>query len=88
MSPELLRQLRELVTTYQSVGQVEGPVYWADKVASLSTETEEHPEDVNILGQALVTAKQYHRAATIAMRNNLHKSHMGCCYVAAKVRLW
>ena len=54
-------------------------MYWADKVASLSTET----EDVNILGQALVTAKQYHRAATISMRNNVHKSHMGCCcYVA------
>ena len=85
MSPELLRQLRELVTTYQSVGQVEGAVYWADKVASLSIDTEEHPEDVYILGQALVTAKQYHRAATIAMRNNLHKSHVGCCYVAAKV---
>ena len=74
--PCLLRQLRELVTTYQSVGQVEGAVYWADKVASLSTETEEHPENVNILGQAL--AKQYHRAATIAMRNDLHKSHVGC----------
>ena len=29
VSPELLRQLRELVTTYQSVGQVEGEVYWA-----------------------------------------------------------
>ena len=43
-------------------------MYWADKVASLSTET----EDVNILGQALVTTKQYHRAATIAMRNKLH----------------
>ena len=27
-----------------------------------------------------------HRAATTAMRNNLHKSHVGCCYVAAKVR--
>ena len=73
VSPELLRQLRELVTTYQSVGQVEGAVYWADKVASLSTET----EDVNILGHPLVTAKQYHRVATIAMRNNLHKSHVG-----------
>ena len=67
----MLRQLRELVTTYQSVGQVEGAVYWADKVASLSTET----EDVNILGQALVTDK--HRAATNAMRNNLSKSYMG-----------
>ena len=80
VSPELLRQLRELVTTYQSVGQVEGAVYWADKVASLSTET----EDVNILGQALVTAKQYHRAANIAMRNNLHKSHVGCCNVGSQ----
>ena len=28
-TPELPRQLRELVTTYQSVGQVEGEVYWA-----------------------------------------------------------
>ena len=82
VSPELLRQLRELVTTYQSVGQVEGEVYWADKVASLSTET----ETVNILGQTLVTTKQYQRVATIAMRNNLHKSHVGCCYVAAEVR--
>ena len=47
-------------------------MYWADKVASLSTET----EDVNILGQDLVTAKQYHRAVTIAMKNNLHMSHV------------
>ena len=38
------------------------------------------------LGLALVSAKQYHRAATIAMRNNLHKSHVGCCCVPAKVR--
>ena len=88
VTPELLRQLRELVWTYQRVGQVEGAVYWADKVVSLSAGAEDHPEDVYSLGQALVTAKQYHRAATIAMRNNLHKSHMGCCYVAAKVRLW
>ena len=56
------------------MGQVEGAVYWANKVASLSTETEEHPENVYILGQAL--AKQYHRAATIAMKNNLHMSHV------------
>ena len=48
-------------------------MYWTDKVASLSNET----EDMYILGQALVTPKQYHRAATIAMRNNLHKSHVG-----------
>ena len=75
VSPELLRQLRELVTTYQSPGQVEGEVYWADKVASISTET----EDVNILGHPLVTAKQYHRAATIAMCYSLHKSHVGFC---------
>ena len=47
----------------QSVGQVEGAVYWADN------------QDV-----------YNHRAATTAMRNNLHKSHVGCCYVAAKVR--
>ena len=87
VSPELLRQLRELVWTYQSVGQVEGAVYWADKVVSLSNEAEDHPEDVYSLGQALISAKQYHRAATIAMRNNLHKSHVGCCYVAAKVRI-
>ena len=80
VSPELLRQLRELVTTYQSVGQVEGEVYWADKVASLSTET----EDVNILGHALITAKQYHKAATIAMRNTLHKSHVDCFYVGSR----
>ena len=59
VSPELLRQLRELVTTYQSVGQVEGAVYWADKVASLSTETEEHPEGVNILGQGTAGDKTF-----------------------------
>ena len=47
-----------------------------DKVVVLSTEAEDHPEDVYSLGQALVSAKQYHRAATIAMRNNPHKSHV------------
>ena len=45
------------------MGLVEGAVYWADKVVSLSTEEEEHPEDV-----------YNHRATTIAMRNNQHKS--------------
>ena len=69
MSPELLRQLWD-----QSVSQVEGAVYWVDKVVSLYTE--EHPEDV----YSLVSVKQCYRAATI-MRNNLHKSH-----VAARVR--
>ena len=53
VSPELLRQLREL-------GQVEGAVYWVDKA-------EEHAENL-----------YNHRAATTAMRNNLHKSHVGC----------
>ena len=66
VSPELLRQLRDLVTTYQSVGQVEGAVYWADKVVSLYTEAEGHPEDV-----------YNHRDANTAMRNNLHKSQVG-----------
>ena len=50
------------------MGQVEGAVYWADKVVSLSTEAEEHPENV-----------YNHRDADTAMRNNLHKSHVGCC---------
>ena len=87
VSPDLLRQLRELVWTYESVGQLESAVYWADKVVSLSRELggPEHAEDVYSLGQVLVSAKQYHRAATIATRNDLHKTHVGCCYVAAKV---
>ena len=42
---------------------------------SLSTEAEELPEDV-----------YNNRDATTAMRNNLHKSHVGCCCVPAKVR--
>ena len=50
----------------QSVGQVEGAVYWADKEVSLYTEVKEHPEDV-----------YNHRAANTAMRNNLHKSQVG-----------
>ena len=48
---------------------MEGAVYWAVKVVSLSTEAEEHPEDVTSMGLALVSA----------MRNNQHKSHVGCC---------
>ena len=43
---------------------------------SLSTEAEEHPEDVYSLGHTLDSAKEYHRAATIAMRNNLHKLYV------------
>ena len=35
VSPELLSQLRELVSTYQSVGQLDSAIYWADKVVSL-----------------------------------------------------
>ena len=42
-------------------------MYWVDKVVSLATEEEEQLEDV-----------YSHRAAT-TMRNNLHKSHVGCC---------
>ena len=45
----------------QSGGQVEGAVYWVDKVVSLSIE--EHPENV-----------YSNWTATTAMRNNLHKS--------------
>ena len=41
------------------MGQVEGAVYWVDKVVSLSTE--ELPEDV-----------YNHRASTTAMSKNLH----------------
>ena len=52
MSPELLS-----LDMDQSVGQVEGAVYWVDKVVRLSTDGEEHPEDVYSLGQALVSAK-------------------------------
>ena len=58
------------------MGQVEGAVYWVDKVVSLSTEKDEHPEDVT-----LVSAKQYQGAITIIIRNNLHKSQ-----VAARLR--
>ena len=47
----------------QSRGQVEGAVYWVDKEVSLSTEKEEHHENV-----------YSHRVTTTAMRNNL-----GCC---------
>ena len=43
----------------QSLGQVEGAVYWVDKVVSLYTE--EHQENV------------YNHRACIGMRNNLHK---------------
>ena len=55
-------------------------------MVSFSTQAEEHPEEVYSLGQALVSAKQYIRAATIDMRSNLHKSHVGCCNVPAKAR--
>ena len=47
---------------------MEGAVYWVDKVVSLSTEEEEHPEDV-----------YNHRATTTDMRNNLDRSHVGSC---------
>ena len=40
-------------------------MYWADKEVSLSTEGEEHPENV-----------YNHRAANTAMRNNLNKSQV------------
>ena len=46
------------------MGQVEGAVYWVDKV----DKAEEHAGNL-----------YNHRAATSAMRNNLHKSHVGCC---------
>ena len=46
MSLELLRHLRELDWTYQSLGQVEGAVYRVIKVVSLYTQVEEDPEDV------------------------------------------
>ena len=45
------------------MGQEEGAVIWVDKGVTLSTEAEEHPENV-----------YSDWATTTAMRNNLHKS--------------
>jgi len=84
VSPELLSQLRELVSTYQSVGQLDSAIYWADKVVSLSQDTGDHHEDVCSLGQCLILTRQYHRAAALVMKDELHLSHVGCCYVASK----
>ena len=39
------------------MGQVEGTVYWVDKVVSLSTDAEDHGK---------------HSAASTGMKNNLH----------------
>ena len=50
------------------MGQVEGAVYWVDKEVSLSTEAEDHPENV-----------YSHRATNTAVSNKLDKSHVGCC---------
>ena len=43
-------------------------------------------DDVYRLGQCLLLTKQYHRAASLVMKNNLHLDHLGCCYVAAKAQ--
>ena len=47
---------------------MEGAVYWVDKVVSLSTEAEEHPEDVYSLGQALVSVKQRESSEQLTRR--------------------
>ena len=64
---------------------METAIYWADKLVSLG---QDDPEDVYTLGQCLISTKQYHREANIVTRNNLnlHMSHVGCCYVAAKAQ--
>ena len=82
VSPELLKQLRELVWTYQSVGQLDTAIYWADKLVTLGDA--DIAEDVYSLGQCLVAARQFHRAAHTVMRADLHLSHLGCCYTAAR----
>ena len=54
--------------TYPSVGKMEGAVYRADKVASLSDSL---LKDVYILGQVVDSAKRYHRAAIFAKPANV-----------------
>ena len=75
VSPELLKQLRELVWTYQSVGQLDTAIYWADKLVSLGDA--DIAEDVYSLGQCLVAARQFHRAAHTVMRAHLHLGYCG-----------
>ena len=61
--------------TYPSVGKVEGAVYRADKVASLSDSL---LKDIYILGQVVDSAKRYHRAAIFAKPANVPCAEVRC----------
>ena len=83
-SEEVVEGVEELVREYRNVGQADTALYWADKLVSLGQGSSRHPENVYLLGQCLLATKQFHRAAHIAMKADLHKTHLGCCYVAAQ----
>ena len=83
-SEEVAESVEELVREYRSVGQVDSALYWADKLVTLGVGTSRHPDNVYLLGQCLVANKENQRAAHLVMREDLHRTHLGCCYIAAK----
>ena len=77
-------RLAELVREYRSVGQLDTALYWADKLVTLGQSSAHHPDNVYLLGQCLLASKEFQRAASLVMRDDLHRSHLGCCYIAAQ----
>ena len=81
---EVAGRLAELVREYRSVGQLDTALYWADKLVTLGQTSVSHPDNVYLLGQCLLASKEFQRAASLVMRDDLHRSHLGCCYIAAQ----
>jgi len=74
-------KLRSLVESYISLDQYSSALYWADKLVTLSMSA---PGDVHLLAHCLLLTKQYHRASHLVTSTNMHLTHMGCSYVAAR----
>ncbi|GJQ84451.1 hypothetical protein Trydic_g15664 [Trypoxylus dichotomus] len=72
---------RNFVQTYINLHIYEAALYWADKVAAL---TSNNPRDVYWLAQCMYLLKQYHRAAHLLRSNNLDKTYVLCNYLTVK----
>ncbi|KAJ3592060.1 hypothetical protein NHX12_007190 [Muraenolepis orangiensis] len=76
-----LDRLRKRVRQYIDQQQYQSALFWADKIASLSTED---PQDIYWLAQCLYLTSQYHRASHALRSRKLDKFHGACQYLAAR----
>ncbi|XP_071369462.1 cell division cycle protein 16 homolog [Centroberyx affinis] len=76
-----LDRLRKRVRHYIDQQQYQSALFWADKIASLSTV---RSQDIYWLAQCLYLTSQYHRASHALRSRKLDKLYGACQYLAAR----